>query len=194
MANPQVCPNIHIYPEDSGAMLSEAQQAQRWLKEMPPDELTPMIRIGEDDYYIYEPTMLVNGSCCIPTRWFTREGDFYCKAWPLRPISSDDGDGWQVHEDIEIEVAQREFLKDFPTLAHDHQLYGVPHPSRILGMNFLNKNLLSADIFLEVRKNTSPDIPSRWIHTNPVLGNRWHAKAQGKRVAVKASKICVCTR
>jgi len=50
-------------------------------------------------------------------------------------------------------------------------------------MNSLNKKFLSADIFLEVQKNTSPDIPSCWIHANPVLGNRWHAKAQGNCVA-----------
>src|SRR6266446_4172743 len=101
MANPEVRPNLHFYPEDSGAKLSEARQAERWLKEMPPDELTPMIRIGEDDYYIYEPAMLIDGSCCIPTRWIVREGDFYCKAWTLRSISSFDSDGWQVREDIE---------------------------------------------------------------------------------------------
>ena len=34
-----------------------------------------------------------------------------------------------------------------------------------------------------MRKKASPDIPSCWTHTNPILGNRWRAKAQGKRVA-----------
>ena len=43
MANPEVCPKLHVYPEDSGPMLSEAHQAEQWLKEMLPDELTPMI-------------------------------------------------------------------------------------------------------------------------------------------------------
>jgi len=182
MANPEVRPNLHVYPEDSGPMLSEARQAERWLKEMPPDELTPMIRIGEDDYYIYEPAMLINGSFCIPTRWFMRGGEFYCKAWPLRPVS--DSDGWQVREDVEIEVPQNDFLKNFPTLADDHRLYGVPHPSRILGMHFNPiKRFPHLTIFSEVRKTTSPDILSRWTHTNPVLGNRWRAKAQGKHVA-----------
>ena len=135
MANPEVRPNLHFYPEDSGMKLSEARQAERWLKEMPPDELTPMIRIGEDDYYIYEPAMLVSGSFCIPTRWIMREGCFYCKAWSLNIISSPDSEGWQVREDREVEVSQNDLIKNFPTLAHDHQLYGVPHPSRIIGMN-----------------------------------------------------------
>ena len=84
--------------------------------------------------------MLVDGSCCIPTRWIRRKGDFYCKAWMLRSISSPDSDGWQVREDIEVEVSQNDFLKNFPTLAHDHQLYGVLHPSCIIGMEFLNNS------------------------------------------------------
>jgi hypothetical protein len=148
MANPEVRPNLHFYPEDSGAKLSEARQAERWLKEMQPDELTPMIRSGEDDYYIYEPAMLIDGSCCIPTRWFIRDGIFFCKAWALHPISADGhGQGWQVREDIEVEVSQNEFLKNFPNFTHDHQLYGVPHPSRIIGMEFLNKLLFYLTIF-----------------------------------------------
>ena len=154
---------------------------------MLPDELTPMIRIGEDDYYIYEPAMLVDGTCCIPTRWFVRDGDFYCKAWTLHSISSPDGngDGWQVREDIEIEVLQKDFLKNFPTLAnHDaYRLYGLPHPSRIIGMEFLHTILFLSDNLSEVRKKTSPNIPSCWTYTNPTLGNHWRAKAQGKRVA-----------
>ena len=148
MANPEVRPNLHFYPEDSGATLSEAWQARRWLKEMPPDELTPMIRIGEDDYYIYEPAMLMDGSCCIPIWWFIRDGIFFCKAWVLLPISPEgDCPGWQVREDIEVEVSQNDLLKDFPTLTHDHQLYGVPHPSRIIGKDLFNKILFYLTIF-----------------------------------------------
>ena len=125
--------------------LSEAREAERWLNEMQPDELTPMIRIGEDDYYIYEPAMLVNGSCCIPTRWFVRQEVFYCKAWALHLISLPDGQGWQVREDVEMEVSQNDLLKNFPTLSNDHRLYGVPHPSHIIGMDFLNKSLSQTD-------------------------------------------------
>ena len=47
-----------------------------------------------------------------------------------------DGDGWQVCKDVEIEVSQNNFLNNFPALADDHQLYGVPHPLCILGMHF----------------------------------------------------------
>ncbi|KAJ7133509.1 hypothetical protein C8R44DRAFT_829315 [Mycena epipterygia] len=46
MANPKVRPHLHFYPEDSGPKLSEARQGQRWLKELPDDRTTPMVRIG----------------------------------------------------------------------------------------------------------------------------------------------------
>ncbi|KAE9383713.1 hypothetical protein BT96DRAFT_772206, partial [Gymnopus androsaceus JB14] len=61
MANPEVRPKLHFYPEDSGEHLSEARQAERWLHEAPDDLLTPMARIRDQDYYIYEPAMLSDG-------------------------------------------------------------------------------------------------------------------------------------
>ncbi|KAF9808715.1 hypothetical protein IEO21_07777 [Rhodonia placenta] len=62
MANPRVRPHLHFYPEDRGERpLAEARQAARWLHEMPNELLTPMARVRNQDYYIYEPAMLVNG-------------------------------------------------------------------------------------------------------------------------------------
>lgn len=43
MANPHVRSQLHFYPEDTGKQLNEAFQARRWLKEMDPTQLTPMI-------------------------------------------------------------------------------------------------------------------------------------------------------
>lgn len=55
-----------------------------------------MIRIGkapsEKDFYIWEPTLLKNGSACIPIRWFIREGKFFADAYRL--VLSRDGQGW----------------------------------------------------------------------------------------------------
>ncbi|KAJ8521961.1 hypothetical protein ONZ45_g1372 [Pleurotus djamor] len=59
MANPQVRPHLSFYPEDSGKRLSEARQASRWLHDAPDDQLTPMIRLGSQDYFIYEPLKVV---------------------------------------------------------------------------------------------------------------------------------------
>ncbi|KAF8885562.1 hypothetical protein CPB84DRAFT_1666965, partial [Gymnopilus junonius] len=60
MANPEVRPHLWTYPEDAGPNLSEARQASRWLHEIRPEDTTPMIRLKDIDYYIFEPTMLTD--------------------------------------------------------------------------------------------------------------------------------------
>ena len=70
MANPLVQPNLHFYPEDSGDHLSNAYQGRRWLYQLDPALLTPMIRQGGHDFYTFEPCLLSNKSVCIPIRFF----------------------------------------------------------------------------------------------------------------------------
>lgn len=132
MCNPKVRPFLHVYPEDSGPNISEARQADRWLRELRPEETTPMIRLRSHDYYIYEPAMLNNLSFCIPIRWFTRNGAFYARAWMLEATTLDGEVGWVVREDQEVEVSQDQLVKNFLRFAEDHEHYAVPHPSRIL--------------------------------------------------------------
>lgn len=72
MSNPEVRPKLHFYPKDSGEHLSEARQADCWLHGASDTLLTPMARIQDQDYYIYEPAMLSDGTWCIPYCWFTR--------------------------------------------------------------------------------------------------------------------------
>ena len=88
-----------------------------------------MIRIGTNDYYIYEPTMLNDMSFCIPTCWFVQNGIFFAQAWVLEARTVEDTSGWVVHEDHEIEISQHQLLKNFPQFAEDHECYQVPHPS-----------------------------------------------------------------
>ncbi|KAF8232775.1 hypothetical protein L208DRAFT_1270259 [Tricholoma matsutake] len=71
MANPKICPHFHFYPEDSSPRLEEARQGNRWLCELLADQMTPMVHIDDNNFFIYEPTMLHNCQCCIPVRWFT---------------------------------------------------------------------------------------------------------------------------
>ncbi|KAH9482318.1 hypothetical protein JR316_0004416 [Psilocybe cubensis] len=164
MANPQVRPHLHFYPEDNGKVISEARHAAAWLEDMPSEETTPMIRLKQADYYIFEPALLVDGRCCIPYRWFTRGGVFFGKAWLLQPHAN----GWIVCKNTTIEVSQSQLLKNFPQLAKDHALYGVSHPSLIIGVQLAGG---------------SPETPlSEWRHTNPVLGNLWRERAKGQRV------------
>ncbi|KAJ7596205.1 hypothetical protein C8J56DRAFT_1022550 [Mycena floridula] len=167
MANPQIRPNLSFYPEDSGRRISEARQAQAWLHEVPDELVTPMARIGNDDYYIHEPAMLNDESCVIPYRWFTRNGALFAKCWKMSPRQSEHYQGWSVSQDPNYEVSHQHFLKPFPELRSDVAAgrYPVPCPTLII----------------DVIDPKSRDI-SAWKYTNPVLGNPWRERAQGSRV------------
>ena len=136
MAIPKVRPHISFYPEDQGKKISEARQACRWLHEAPDEQLTPMARLGNQDYYIHEPAMLRNGTCCIPVRWFTVGGVLFAKCWKMNAISTDVGDGWRIIQCDDFTVSQAEFLKTFPELVEDASIYGLPDPSKLFGLAF----------------------------------------------------------
>lgn len=185
MCNPKVRPHLSFYPEDKGKYVSEIRQASNWLNEVSPDEVTPMIRVHNDDYYIYEPAMINSGRCCIPFRWFIKNGNQWGRAWTLeRRLNVHTGKaGWVVRKDLVIEFSDVSLLKNFPQLSKDHGSYGVPHPSHILGkprqrvLSFLALTLL-----LGIHSD-DPDHPQffEWTHTNPIVGNRWRQLSKGHR-------------
>jgi len=138
MANPKVRPHLKFYPEDSKRCLSEARQARRWLYEVADDKITPMARLGQQDYYIHEPAMLRNGECCMPVRWFTVGELLFTKCWKMEALSSDIGQGWCIVQHDDYSVPHTEFLKTLPKLCDDaNSCYGLPHPSRIIGLFIL---------------------------------------------------------
>ncbi|KAF8824027.1 hypothetical protein HHX47_DHR9000094 [Lentinula edodes] len=71
MGNPDIRPHIRHYCEDSGQHLEHAWQAQAW-KELDPTLATPMVRKGNQDFFVHELARLDNGTLVMPFRWFTR--------------------------------------------------------------------------------------------------------------------------
>ncbi|KAJ7833724.1 hypothetical protein B0H14DRAFT_2591327 [Mycena olivaceomarginata] len=128
-----------------------------------------MLRISSQDDYIYEPAMLDVDAVefCIPIWWFTRGGEFFAKCWQMLPVLTDKGSGWRVFKSDNYEVPSRQFLKNFIQLQEDAALYNVPHPSHII------------DVFDHATNQSAA-----WEYTNPVLGNRWRAKAKGSHVVI----------
>ncbi|KAJ7294046.1 hypothetical protein C8J57DRAFT_1042339 [Mycena rebaudengoi] len=164
MSNPKVRPHLQFYPEDTGKMLEEARQGKRWLEEIPSEQTTPMARIGTQDYFIHEPIMLTDGTCCVPIRWFMRGQKLVAKCWGLEVLVTDAGQKWRVVE-VESEVGQDRFMKNLPDLQCDFQQYGLPDPSSI------------THTFNPINGRTSP-----WTFTDPAVGNRWRVLAKGSRV------------
>ncbi|KAL1674996.1 hypothetical protein EV122DRAFT_219370 [Schizophyllum commune] len=169
MSNPLVRPHLHFYPEDSGVALSEARQADRWLHELPGELTTPVARINDTDYFIYEPAMLRSGEFCMPFRWFTRKDDagkqqLHAQCWRMAAITDEGGAFWRVIEDEVIEVSHLELLKDFVALMEGASRYGMPSPTRISGIY-----------------NRQSGQTRAWTLTDPKEGNKWRAKSRGYR-------------
>ncbi|KAJ7919964.1 hypothetical protein B0H13DRAFT_2230810 [Mycena leptocephala] len=164
MANPTTRQNLHFYPEDTKPSLSQAWQARRWLDELDPGLTTPMIRIGTQDFYIYEPTLLSDGTVCMPTRWFERSGKTWARAWKMHEFSpTDPASGWVVEGDKEIEIHESDLLISFPMFASTHESRRKADPRIIKGIEHLGKL-------------------KGWKKTNPVKGNRWREQSAGHRV------------
>lgn len=135
MSNPRVQNHLVFYPEDAGKHLSEVYQAQHWLRDMDPTLLTPMIRLHGRDFYVFEPTLLADGSACIPTRWFTRKecSGFFAEAWHLIPYTVNNTFGWVVMEHAIFQPSSDHLLLSFDSLCLTHGKYKLPHPAKILG-------------------------------------------------------------
>ncbi|KAL1726516.1 hypothetical protein EV714DRAFT_219219 [Schizophyllum commune] len=169
MSNPLVRPHLHFYPEDGGVELSEARQAARWLHELPGELTTPVARINDTDYYIYEPVMLRSGEFCMPFRWFTRKDgagkqQLHAQCWSMASIANEGSACWRVIEDEVFEVSHSDLLQDFVALKEGASRYGMPSPSRISG------------IYNRQSGQTRP-----WTLTDPEEGNKWRAKSKGYR-------------
>lgn len=133
MSNPHVRPFLSVLPEDAGAVLANAYQGTRWLREMDPDLLTPMIKEGNQDFFIFEPAILKDRQYCIPERWFTRARKTYALAWKIRPMIVNGMAGWVVYKYEKIEVAACSFSVSFPFFKASYLHRNVPDPSRIHG-------------------------------------------------------------
>ncbi|KAF8511917.1 hypothetical protein JB92DRAFT_3083415 [Gautieria morchelliformis] len=68
MANPRVRPYLHFYLEDSHPCLSKPRQGQWWLKGVDGMLLTPMVLVGQRDFYMWEPVMLKDCTVVMPFR------------------------------------------------------------------------------------------------------------------------------
>ncbi|PBK63272.1 hypothetical protein ARMSODRAFT_1024021 [Armillaria solidipes] len=165
MANPKVHPHPKFYPEDVGDKLSEANQADRWLKELDADQLTPMVRIGRSDFYIHKPAYLRDKRYCMPVQWFLCDQKLVAQCWGFKPIITDGQSGWAVIKRDNYEVPADLFLKNLPEMQRDASLYGIPDPTNIL-----------------YTIDSQTNLHEPWLLTDPCKGNGWREKARGARV------------
>lgn len=133
MANPRVRPHLRFYPEDSGKRVDEYWQARHWHDEVDPDRLTPMVRMHGQTFYIYEPALLQDGTVCMPTRWFVRDGKFVAKAWSMHPTVSDSSSGWVIDEFDDMEVQQDTFVVGYELWNCTSSTQDLPAATQLIG-------------------------------------------------------------
>ncbi|KAG2035286.1 hypothetical protein BDR03DRAFT_812159, partial [Suillus americanus] len=165
MMNPRVRPLLHFYPEDAGTKLNEAWQAKHWLEELDPELLTPVVRLQNQDFFIFEPALLTSGEACMPFHWFVRRKKMYARAWRLRPVAREINCGWVVQQFQSFEVSEDDLLVSFKNWNSSGATSGLPRACHIYGIE------------CEPEGELQP-----WILTNPVEGNPWRIRASGARV------------
>lgn len=133
MANPKVRPNLHFYPEDAGNTLEHAWQGRQWKEKIDPTLLTPMVRVGTQDFFVHEPAYLVNGKTSVPIRWFKREGKLFAQAALMQVANSETSSYWIVREDEQRELPFTDFELAFPDFWGVSNSYGLPDPADIRG-------------------------------------------------------------
>ena len=135
MSNPRVQGHLVFYPEDAVKHLSEVYQAQHWLQDMDPTLLTPMVCVHGHDFFIFKPTLLTDGTACMPTHWFTWKGSnhFSAESWPLIAHMITNRPGWVVMEHAAFVLLSEHLLHNFTSFCASHTTYNIPHPASIHG-------------------------------------------------------------
>ncbi|KAH7911093.1 hypothetical protein BJ138DRAFT_1151546 [Hygrophoropsis aurantiaca] len=154
---------LEVYPEDSGPKLEEMRQAKRWLDELDPHLLTPMHRVGNRDFYSFEPTLLKNGTICMPSRFLKINNQIWFRAWPIVPFHTMElGHGWLIEQCDELTLAAENLSANSEELKYLR-----------IGPN--GQDLQAPFSFRDPHTKTI----QRW---SMPLTNSWRLKAKGHRV------------
>ncbi|KAJ6477085.1 hypothetical protein C8R47DRAFT_1323414 [Mycena vitilis] len=141
-ANPLVRPFIRVLSEDAGESLREASQAEKWRTDVSPNLSGPMVRRGEQDFFVNEPALAHIGpedgaewAAVLPSRWFMRDNQIWAKIQRLRSHPDPKKDCLLVDsrsgECEELPLAR--FFASFVELEAIHEYHQLKNPSKITG-------------------------------------------------------------
>jgi hypothetical protein len=182
MANPRIRPHLHFYPEDAGDTVNEYWHARHWHEVADPSLVTPMAVVNNIRFFVYEPIILTNGRVVLPHRWFLRGGSIATRAWPLRAVKHGNDVGWIVEEFRMVIVNQGELLIPFGSWGAGQLHRPLPGVNCIFGTF---TPVMSIYSYLKTTQGSMLEPNGaivRWTWTNPDIGNRWRAIADGARV------------
>lgn len=135
MANPRVRPHLEFYPEDTGGKnIRKCAQTDAWLRDADDSNLTPMVRLRGQDFFVHEPALLNDGHAVMPTRWFMRNNKLHAMVWKLRACSSDVGDSWIVEAHSLYTLPCERFAVSFTHFNSSAMATSVPPATNIRGV------------------------------------------------------------
>lgn len=100
-----------------------------------------MIRMGNRDFYNFEPVQLLDLTVCMPLRWFIRvdrQGGkvvqrFFARACRLQPVLYDGAShGYLVHEWDTFDVDARQLAHNLPQMIATFEIDRLPDPRNIV--------------------------------------------------------------
>ncbi|KAI6043295.1 hypothetical protein EDC04DRAFT_2600336 [Pisolithus marmoratus] len=119
------------------------------------NHLPSIITQGMQDFYVFEPMKLMDGTVIVPEHWYTKlstpgspcsDFEYWGHMWRAHPVVSDHTCGYVIHMYETMEV----------------WMDGQPDPCNIIGL---------------IKTRGCSVLP--WTFTNPAISNRWHMLAWG---------------
>ncbi|TFK18065.1 hypothetical protein FA15DRAFT_603996, partial [Coprinopsis marcescibilis] len=136
----------------------------QWRHELDPDLTTPTMRMGSQDFYLFEVSLVRNGGTNeirMPVKWFMRDGQVWADTWGL----THDSRTWVAHENDLLPLRPEDFLNSLPILNQTANTREIPDPGRIKGL------------YKKLGGELHP-----WKRPHGLDGNYWRSHAKGKHV------------
>lgn len=120
--------------------MRDSRHGNKWLTRIEGGLITPMLRYGENDYFVDEAALLKDHRAVMVTRWFTRRvnaslSEMCGRAWLMSPVTkgSDREMGWLIKSFEEILFKEEDLLMNQLRFTELHDALDLPDPNEIWG-------------------------------------------------------------
>ncbi|KAI6037194.1 hypothetical protein BKA83DRAFT_4460283 [Pisolithus microcarpus] len=113
------------------------------IAQIEPTVTTPMIRKGQQDFYIFELMKLTDGTMVVPEHWYTKptarnsspfDLEYWAHAWRAQAVITGGASGYVIHMHDIVEVPATDLLLLFPQLLQTYRSDVQPDPHNIIGV------------------------------------------------------------
>ena len=84
ISNPEVRALMQFYPTDGEGEITEIWDGEKLAHGLIPDQLTPMVAVGDSHYFVNEFCELDSGSLFIPEMFLRRQGNIWARGYNVK--------------------------------------------------------------------------------------------------------------